>query len=145
MSRRTSGFTLMEILIVVAIIAVLAGVGLSYYGDYIEDARIATARTNLRIVRDAISRYFKDQMAYPTTLETLQGPYLQQPPTSLLLDPLAGNGKILVEVADDTEYPSDDYPVFQATVTELIDYVPATNKRQIKNIRMKHYNTEMSW
>jgi prepilin-type N-terminal cleavage/methylation domain-containing protein len=145
MNRRSSGFTLMEMLIVVAIIAVLAGVGIGYYGDYIEEARMATARTNLKIVRDAISRYFKDHMTYPTSLESLQGPYLQQPTTSLLLEPLAGNGIIMVEVVDNVHYP-DDYNVFQATATELIAYVPAThNNRQIKNIRIIYNSVEMNW
>jgi len=139
MNRRASGFTLMEILIVVAIIAVLAGVGLNYYGDYIEDARMATARNNLKVVRDAISRYFKDHMAYPTALNSLQGPYLQQPPTSLLLDPLAGNGKIKVEYntsADGVDHFDRVY---------AWDYIENVSNKQIRNIRIEYNGTEMSW
>ncbi len=137
MSRRSSGFTLMELLIVVAIIAVLAGVGLNYYGDYIEDARIAAVRTNLKIVRDAISRYFKDHMAYPTSLESLQGPYLQQPTTAMLLDPLAGNGVLQVEVSTN----------FFAQPPVAIDWLlySAHDGRQIRNVKIVYNGTLMGW
>ncbi len=143
MSRKASGFTLIEMLIVVAIIAVLAGVGYNYYVDSIEDARTATVRTNIKVVREAISRYFKDHMAYPTSLESLQGPYLQQPMAELLLNPLLGNGIIMVEVADPAKY-NVTYNAFQATETVRIEY-STHDGRQIKGIRIKYHGTEMNW
>lgn len=98
MNSRRSGFSLIEILIVVAILAVLTGVGSSYYNDYIEDARLATARSNLASVKEAISRYFKDHMAYPTNLENLQGPYLMQNPIALLLNPVSADPNARIEI-----------------------------------------------
>lgn len=140
MKRRASGFTLMEMLIVVAIIAVLAGVGFSYYGDYIEDARITTARNNIKVVRDAIARYFKDHMSYPTSLDSLQGPYLMQPAASLLLTPLNGNARIRLEYntsADNVDYFDRVY------AWDYIELVPAN--KQIRNLRIEYNGTEMNW
>lgn len=130
----------MEMLIVVTIIAVLAGVGFSYYSDSIEDARMATARNNLKVVRDAIERYFKDHMAYPTSLDSLQGPYLMQPATSLLLTPLNGNARIRLEY--NTSADSVDY-FDRVYAWDYIELVPAN--KQIRNLRIEYNGTEMNW
>lgn len=152
MKRTASGFTLMEMLIVVTIIAVLAGVGFSYYSDSIEDARIATTRNNLKVVRDAIARYFKDHMTYPTSLEALQGPYLQQPVSYLLVSQLQGNAIVRVEVPTNAAIadPAKGPNIFQLTAVdcEWVDYdfggIGSGNK-QIRSIRIKHNGTEMNW
>ncbi len=143
----------MEILIVIVIIAVLAGVGLNYYVDYIEDARIATARTNLKIVRDAISRYFKDHMAYPTTLESLQGPYLQQPIPELLITPLQGQALLLVEVPTDAAIadPNRGSNIFQLSPTADCEWITydftgtGSGGKQIRSLKIKYNGTEMNW
>lgn len=144
MSRKASGFTLIEMLIVVAIIAVLAGVGYNYYVDSIEDARIVTARTNIKIVREAISRYFKDNMTYPTSLESLQGQYLLQPVMTLLVTPFQDKAVVQVEVSNVAEQN-----IFQVAPAdcEWVDYVFGGNAhdRQIRSIRIKYDGTEMNW
>ncbi|GAB4274235.1 MAG: hypothetical protein Kow0029_14400 [Candidatus Rifleibacteriota bacterium] len=88
MNKKRSGYTLIELLIVVAIIAVLVGVGFNYYQDSLEDAKINTVKMNLNAVRDAIARYFKDRMVYPASLDQLHGPYLQNTVEELVLRPL---------------------------------------------------------
>ncbi|MBU1107147.1 MAG: prepilin-type N-terminal cleavage/methylation domain-containing protein [Candidatus Riflebacteria bacterium] len=153
MSRKTSGFTLIEMLIVVTILAVLAGVGFNYYSESIEDARISTIKTNLKIVRDAISRYFKDHMTYPTSLESLQGAYLMQPVAALLETPFQNKSIVWVEVptaaaiADPNRGPN----IFQlspASDCEWIDYDfggGGSGGRQIRSIRIKYDGIEMNW
>ena len=70
-SDRQSGFTLMEIMIVMALIATLAGVGLSMYGNSVTRAKEATLKEDLFRMRDAIDQYYADKNKYPPTLEAL--------------------------------------------------------------------------
>ena len=66
-----SGFTLMEIMIVMALIATLAGVGLSMYGNSVTRAKEATLKEDLFRMRDAIDQYYADKNSYSPTLEAL--------------------------------------------------------------------------
>jgi prepilin-type N-terminal cleavage/methylation domain-containing protein len=140
MIKERSGFTLIEMLIVVAIIAVLAGVGFNYYGDSIEDARRNTVKMNLRSVKEAIARYFKDHMVYPTSLEQLHGPYLQQTVEQLVLTPLQAvdsNAKIEIK----TPKPAADVNIYHVPEadTEWIDNL--TLGRQFNDIRVYYQGT----
>jgi prepilin-type N-terminal cleavage/methylation domain-containing protein len=103
MNKKRSGFTLIEIMIVVAVIAVLTGVGFNYYQDSLVEARVNTVKLNLDAVSEAISRYFKDHMTYPTSINELKGPYLQQSVQELLLTPLQpldSNVRIEIKVSN---------------------------------------------
>lgn len=51
------GFTLIEVLIVVVIMAVLAAAVLPYFGDTTSDAKAAGLRMNLRLMREQLSIY----------------------------------------------------------------------------------------
>ena len=66
-----AGFTLMELMIVMALIATLAGVGLSMYGNSVTRAKEATLKEDLFRMRDAIDQYYADKNKYPPTLEAL--------------------------------------------------------------------------
>ncbi|MEW6709237.1 MAG: prepilin-type N-terminal cleavage/methylation domain-containing protein [Candidatus Riflebacteria bacterium] len=135
MNKPGSGYTLIEMLIVVAIIAVLSGVGFSYYSDSIEEARINTVKMNMRTVKDALARYFKDRMVYPTSLDELRGPYLQQSVQELILNPILpsdGNAKIEVQVPPNVG--DNAYHIAEANMT-WVESSLSTGK-QIKNIRV---------
>ena len=141
MKKRRSAFSLIEILIVVAIIAVLAGVGFSYYSDYLQDSKEAVIRHNLKTVREAISMYFKQHMAYPTTLEVLTGPHLKDSVAELLLRPLEGV-EVYVVVPANNAAPQ----AFMATLTIEIPYnFDGSNVKEIKNIKIKYSNNIMTW
>jgi prepilin-type N-terminal cleavage/methylation domain-containing protein len=139
MNKQRGGFTLMEMLIVVAIVAVLAGAGYNYYADILPEARENTARMNLKIVRDAISRYFKDNMAYPTSLKSLES-YLQQPVETVLITPLGGDAKLRLEYNSSLDTVSFYERVYVWSDQEL---VPAG--KQIRDVRIKLNGTEMPW
>jgi general secretion pathway protein G len=70
-SASQAGFTLMEIMIVMALIATLAGVGLSMYGNSVTRAKEATLKEDLFRMRDAIDQYYADKNKYPPTLDAL--------------------------------------------------------------------------
>jgi general secretion pathway protein G len=68
---RTSGFTLMEMMIVMVLIVILAGIGLSVYGNSVQRAKEATLKEDLFRMRDAIDQYYADKNKYPSNLEDL--------------------------------------------------------------------------
>lgn len=85
--RNKRGFTLIELLIVVAIIAVLGAASVGFYGNYIEDAKIAVRRTNMKLVNDSIANYYKNNnMTYPKYigLDTALSPFMNKPASEIL-------------------------------------------------------------
>jgi general secretion pathway protein G len=69
--RRENGFTLIELMIVMVIITILAGIGLAVYGNSVQSAKEATLRQNLHGMREAIDQYYADKNKYPPSLEAL--------------------------------------------------------------------------
>src|SRR5262245_49961839 len=70
-SPRTSGFTLMEMMIVMVLIVILAGIGLSVYGNSVQRAKEATLKEDLFRMRDAIDQFYADKNKYPGSLDDL--------------------------------------------------------------------------
>lgn len=66
-----AGFTLMEIMIVMALIVTLAGVGVTMYGNGVRRAKEATLKEDLFRLRDALDQYHADKNKYPSSLEEL--------------------------------------------------------------------------
>ncbi len=142
MNRKRSGFTLIELIVVTAIIAVLAGAGYSYYMDSLQDSREAVAKYNVRIVREALSRNFKDNFRYPVELESLTGRYLQKSIQELLIFPLGGDAKVYVEVPT----VNTSAEASQATETQTIQYLfDGSNTGQIKNVKIFYDGKLMDW
>ncbi len=65
------GFTLIELMIVMALIVILASIGLVQYGHSVTRAKEATLSEDLFRIRDAIDQYYADKNKYPASLETL--------------------------------------------------------------------------
>jgi type IV pilus assembly protein PilE len=59
-----NGFTLIEIMIVIAIIALLAGIGIPSYRDYVMRGQITTATADLADGRIRLEQYFQDNRTY---------------------------------------------------------------------------------
>lgn len=58
------GFTLIEVMIVVAIIAILASLAVPAYTDYIKRGKIQEATANLSDMRVKLEQYFQDNRTY---------------------------------------------------------------------------------
>ncbi|OGK04943.1 MAG: hypothetical protein A2W80_13340 [Candidatus Riflebacteria bacterium GWC2_50_8] len=82
------GFTLIELLVVITILAVLAGAALPYVQNYVEESRIAKAKTDLEEIARALAVYETREGDYPDTgavnefsdVSQLTGRYLNKAP-----------------------------------------------------------------
>ena len=68
---RCKGFTLLELLVVMAIAVILAGVGLALYSSSVTRAREAALTEDLFQMRKAIDEYYADKQKYPSSLDSL--------------------------------------------------------------------------
>jgi general secretion pathway protein G len=66
-----AGFTLMEMLVVVAILVVLAGVGGYYYMKHLDDARVSAARLQVKVLTNAAEAYYTKHGEWPPSLASL--------------------------------------------------------------------------
>ena len=62
--NKLRGFTLIEIMIVVAIVGILAAVAVPAYTDYVKRAKIADATSNLSTKRVQMEQFFQDNRTY---------------------------------------------------------------------------------
>ena len=69
--RRGAGFTLLELLIVVALIGILTAIAVPTFTKTPTKAKEAVLKEDLYTLRDVIDQYFSDKGRYPATLETL--------------------------------------------------------------------------
>jgi len=58
------GFTLIELMIAVVIVAILAAVALPNYNNYVRRGKISEATANLSTMRVKMEQYFQDQRSY---------------------------------------------------------------------------------
>jgi type IV pilus assembly protein PilE len=62
--RRHQGFTLIEVMIVVAIVAVLAAIAIPSYTDYVRRSQVTEAFSTASTVRIKMEQYFQDNRQY---------------------------------------------------------------------------------
>jgi type IV pilus assembly protein PilA len=67
--KKQQGFTLIELMIVVAIIAILAAIALPAYSDYTKKAKVSEVITAASASRTAISEFVANNNALPTAAE----------------------------------------------------------------------------
>lgn len=68
---RRSGFTLIELIVVMAIIATLLTIALPRYFGSVERSKEVTLRQSLNVMREAIDKFNADNGRYPERLEDL--------------------------------------------------------------------------
>jgi type IV pilus assembly protein PilE len=79
-NRSSRGFTLIELMIVVAIVAILTTIAYPNYRDYVIRGQLVDATTALAALRANMERYFQDNRAYtiagfPSPCAAPQTPY----------------------------------------------------------------------
>lgn len=66
--QRAPGFTVLELMFVIAIAAVIAVVAVGQYSDYVDRAKIAAAKADILVMGLQIQRHRNDKGAYPASL-----------------------------------------------------------------------------
>ena len=78
-SKRTSAFTLVEIMVVVVVIGILAAFVIPQFGGITQDAKVNAAKGNVAELDSAIEKFFINMDRYPTTEEGFKA--LLEPPS----------------------------------------------------------------
>jgi general secretion pathway protein G len=93
-----TGFTLVELMVVLAVIALLISIVAPHYVGRVARAEEAVLRENLTLMRDALDRHYADAGRYPGALEELvKKRYLRSIPN----DPLTQSNTTWVVVGPD--------------------------------------------
>lgn len=71
MPGKTVGFTLIELMIVIAVIAILAAIAVPQYNDYVRRAAVQEAFTVLADFRVRLEQFYQDNRAYGTVGEAV--------------------------------------------------------------------------
>ncbi len=78
--KRFSGFTLIEVMVVVVILGILASIIVPKIMNKPDEARIVKAKQDIRAIQSALEMYKLDNYVYPTTDQGLQA-LVQKPST----------------------------------------------------------------
>ena len=154
MSQRQAGFTLMEMIGVVAVIAVLASMATPLIFDAIRNARVTAFVEDVNTIRTAVANYYKDTGEFPTHIvggtgdasqllltnatnnpvEGWDGPYLEFEPSN----PFTSGGEFRIEESSAAGYQFDLNGDGTADTTSVmavrIAGVSDTEARKISNI-----------
>lgn len=105
--RNQRGFSLIELIVVVTIIGILAGIALINVRTAQTKAREAALKDNLFQMRKAIDNFYADKQRYPASLEELVPNYIRKIPSdpitmqqdweTVMDDPLSQDGEMSAE------------------------------------------------
>jgi len=92
---RTRGFTMIELLVTLAILGLIVSIAAPRYFGNLDRAKENVLREDLYIMRDAIDKFYADRTRYPDTLDELVTErYLRKIP----VDPFTQSAKSWVVV-----------------------------------------------
>ncbi len=102
------GFTIIEMMTVIAIIGILASIAAPSFQRSIVRAREASLRNSLFILRDVIDQYYADHGDYPSDLEILvEKRYIRKVP----MDPFTGKTDTWILIPPEGEEISGIYDI----------------------------------
>jgi general secretion pathway protein G len=103
--QRPNGFTLMELMIVMAIIGILATLAVPSFVGALKSAKEAVLKEDLHVLRSAIDSYTMDKQKAPQSLDDLiQDGYLKAIP----VDPMTRSSETWVPAVSDAYTSLDE-------------------------------------
>ncbi len=82
-----AGFTLIELMVVLTVLALLLTIAAPRYFQHIEHAKEATLKQDLAVMRDAIDKFHGDKGRYPDSLDELvSSRYIRNVPADPMTD-----------------------------------------------------------
>ncbi len=78
--RKQSGFTLLELLIVIAILGILSTLGVASLRGALAKGRDAKRKSDIKSLQTALELYYSDFSVYPDALSTLAPTYIKEIP-----------------------------------------------------------------
>jgi general secretion pathway protein G len=107
-SSKNIGFTLVELLVVLAILALLLTLAVPRYFNGIERAKETTLKHDLNTLRESIDKFYADTGKYPNKLDDLvERKYIRKLP----IDPITENDATWIFVAPEPPLAGDIYDV----------------------------------
>ena len=112
------GFTLVELLVVLAIIATLLTLAVPRYYSSIDKSKEAVLKENLYQMRDAIGKYYADRGKYPESLQALAtDKYLRSVPT----DPVTESATTWIVLAPEDPQKGGVYDIRSGAPGKALD------------------------
>jgi general secretion pathway protein G len=112
------GFTLVELLVVLSIIALLLTLALPRYFTSLERAKEATLKHDLNTVREGLDKYFADNGKYPSSIDDLvEHKYLNKYP----LDPITDSTNTWIIVPPEPPFEGEVYDIQSGASGTAID------------------------
>lgn len=124
--RSLAGFTLVEMLVVVALIGIVAALALPRYRNSQVRAKESVLKHDLWILRDVIDQFYTDQGRYPNDLEELVTiGYLRSVP----IDPMTESSETWV--LDYESLAQDDYDSPESEDPGVTDVTSGSNRQAL--------------
>ena len=119
--KRQDGFTLIEVMIVVAIISILAAIAMPNFQKALIRARETNLRKTLFVLRDSIDQHYADHGSYPESLEDLvTGQYIRTVPP----DPFTGTADTWITTPPESGFEGSVFDVHSGSNRVGLDGVP---------------------
>ena len=103
-TNHSRGFTLLELIIVISIMAILVSIAVPNFSNAIKQSREAVLRQNLFTLRKLISEYNIDKQKRPQSLDDLKGQYFKEIP----VDPITRHADWTADQCAEDEIASPD-------------------------------------
>ena len=124
--RDARGWTLLEMVVVMALIVILAGIATAQHRNAITRTKEAVLKENLFRMRDAIDQYYADKNRYPADLQALvSDQYIREVP----VDPFTSSNSTwqTVPAEADPSNPSVDVGIYNVKSGSEAQAIDGTN------------------